>query len=153
MNLFRFGECQLHSGQISNWKIDCDALSSEDWDTLAHMAMEFLPPFCGAVGVPRGGNKFADALLKHRTSSDPSLPFLIVDDVLTTGSSMEEFRDRLMVGSVDAPAPIGVVAFARGLWPDWVTPVCVTGEALRLLQRLDKLEELEERIREKGERR
>jgi hypothetical protein len=46
-------------------------------------------------------------------------PHLIVDDVLTTGASMEAARAKLWPGSL----PLGVVIFARGPCPDWVWPI------------------------------
>ena len=67
MNLFQKGDFQLHSGGKSEFKIDCDALSEHDWETLAYMtAKEFR--FKRVVGVPEGGLAFARALetLLHR---------------------------------------------------------------------------------------
>ncbi len=45
----------MHSGEIGYWKIECDALSSSDLDTLAFMLFEILPPFGKVHGIPRGG--------------------------------------------------------------------------------------------------
>ena len=39
---------------------------------------------------------------------------LIVDDVFTTGASME---------ALHTPGDIGAVVFARGLCPSWITPL------------------------------
>lgn len=111
--LFQRGAFRLHSGAVSAWKIECDSLGSEDWQGLATMAIEVLPPFGSVEGVPRGGIPLAAALRDFVTSGPP----LIVDDVLTTGSSMEKQRS-----GRDA---IGLVAFARGACPAWVTPLFV----------------------------
>ena len=86
------------------------------------MAVEKLPPFKGVVGVPKGGLKFAAALEMRKTPSY-SLPLLIADDVLTTGSSMEELKESKLHYS-DA---IGVVVFARGQCPSWVIPLFQMG--------------------------
>jgi hypothetical protein len=62
VSLFQLGDFTLASGASSLWKIECDALTPEDWQALAQMAVEILPPFGEVVGVPRGGVPFADAL-------------------------------------------------------------------------------------------
>ena len=64
-------------------------------------------------GVPTGGTRLADALGPYKTDEGVDL---IVDDVLSTGASMEEARKQFL-------DPIGVVIFARGQCPDWVYPV------------------------------
>ena len=120
MTLFQAGDFVLHSGQRSTWKIDCDALTDADWDTLSYMALDAIAPkrFGMVESVPRGGNKFAKALGRAARAGE-SLTVL-VDDVLTTGESMERAR----AGREDV---IGVVAFARGPVPLWVTPLFVVG--------------------------
>jgi hypothetical protein len=107
--LFKAVSFTSHAGIPLAWKIECDALTSEDWAGLACIASELLPPFGIVEGVPRGGIPFADALRPYVTQG----PLLIVDDVCTTGLSMTVARN-------GRPA-IGVVAFARGDCPDWVT--------------------------------
>lgn len=123
MNLFCLGCFALHGGWKSAWKIDCDALTAEDWDGLALMAMEFLPPFGSVEGVPTGGLAFADALRPYATQG----PVLLADDVLTTGGSLERQRA--------GREAIGVVAFARGPCPDWVQAVFSPGPLTRQLSR------------------
>jgi orotate phosphoribosyltransferase len=86
------------------------------------MAVEVLPPFSVAYGVPRGGLPFALSLARYGTGNR-SHPVLIAEDVATTGGSMEQFRSRL----IDVLGPVrfvGVCAFARGpVVPSWVTPL------------------------------
>ena len=43
--LFQLGDFTLASGQRSRWKIECDNLLAEDWQALAVIAAEILPPF------------------------------------------------------------------------------------------------------------
>lgn len=112
LSLFRLGNFALHSGQTSAWKIDCDALTDEDWKAVALMFSEILPPFGRILGVETGGLKFAAAMTPYKTRG---APLLIVDDVLTTGRSMEEVRN--------GREAIGAVVFARGQCPAWVTPL------------------------------
>lgn len=108
--LFQRGEFTLASGAKSSWKIECDALTDEDWQTLALMLVEVLPPFGWVEGVPRGGLPLAAALRPHVTSG----PCLIADDVWTTGGSMNRYAD----GCAEAVMGwMGAVVFARGPLP------------------------------------
>jgi len=113
-NLFQLGDFKLHSGVVSFWKIDCDALTLEDWSALARIAYMKTIRFREVVGIPEGGLKLAEALKPYRFPN-PGYPILIVDDVLTTGASMEEAR-----GQVQGET-IGLVVFARSHCPEWVT--------------------------------
>lgn len=116
MNLFAKKVLKLSSGQQSDFKIECDALTDEDWDCLAYLISKKLK-FSLVIGIPSGGLRLANELDKYVTD-DPGLPLLICDDVLTTGSSMENFKDIFSHRNV-----IGVVVFARGKCPDWITPL------------------------------
>ena len=116
--LFQSWDFHLHSGARSTWKVECDNLTPADWETLAHMAVEVLPPFGAIEGVPRGGLALAGALQAHATAG----PLLIVDDVLTTGASMEAQRA--------GRGAIGLVVFARGRCPSWVTALWSGHEAV-----------------------
>lgn len=111
--LFQLGDFTLRSGVKSGWKIECDALTPEDWAALALMAVGVLPPFGHVEGVPRGGLPFGDALYKHVTHGCSTL--LIAEDVVTTGGSLERHRA--------GREAIGVVVFCRGVCPEWVTPL------------------------------
>lgn len=118
MSLFQLGDFRLHSGAASRWKIDCDALTDEDWDTLALMIKERVPAFGCVVGIPTSGMKLERSLTRYEESDNDMV--LIVDDVLTTAASMEkEKRIYLQASSIIH----GAVVFARGPCPDWVTPL------------------------------
>src|SRR5262245_411731 len=112
MALFELGEFILSSGQKSNFKINCDALSFQDWRTLAWLLVKRLPKFGEVEGVPRGGIPLANALKPFRS---PSKTLLIVDDVLTTGNSMEKLRA--------GREAIGAVIFARNEPARWIIPL------------------------------
>ena len=113
-NLFVNKTFTMHSGDIGHWKIECDALTDGDLDTLAYIISRRLK-FNKVIGIPRGGIRIAKALEKYE--SDKGF-CLIVDDVLTTGSSMEEVKKQHSDKDV-----IGVVIFARGKCPDWIIPL------------------------------
>lgn len=115
-NLFQLGSFTLHSGDTASWKIECDALTQEDWRALAAIISERVD-FRDVMGVPSGGMALAKELQSYRKAS-PSLPVLVVDDVLTTGNSMEALRKAIGHNEVK-----GFVVFARGQCPEWVTPL------------------------------
>lgn len=122
MTLFQAGEFVLRGGRNSGYKIECDALTAEDWRGVAALVMEegLLPPFREALGVPTGGVPFADAMSRHATG-EPGDPVLICEDVVTTGRSMDRYRN--VVASHKDGGVIGICLFARSPCPDWVTPV------------------------------
>lgn len=118
-HLFVNGEFQSANDGTLPWKIDCDALTDDDWATIAYQYAQ-LNPFRAVYGIPTGGMKLATALEQY---AQPDLPYslLIVDDVLTTGQSMEEAREAL---SADNPRIIGLVLFSRMQYPPgWIVPV------------------------------
>lgn len=120
VELFQQGHFQLHSGTCVGWKIESDALCHDEWDTLALMLADVLPRFGQVIGVPRGGLQLAESLLDYITEG----PLLIVDDVLTTGASMEGFKQGQQdIHGVFWPDPIGAVVFARSECPSWITPL------------------------------
>lgn len=109
MNLFVKETFQAHSGDELHWKVECDALTEEDWDCLAYMGSTLMPSFSRAVGVPSGGVPFADALNNYSVQSAEQ--WLIVDDVWTTGSSIAEFKTQFMPEELDKS--VTLVAFNR----------------------------------------
>ena len=117
-DLFQSQNFKSHSGLDLNWKIECDALSDPEWFTISKMIMERTPPFREAVGIPRGGVKLGDLLNEHATGNEKD-PICIVDDVLTTGESMEYFLSQYQRNRRPFMA-IGWVVFARVQTPDWV---------------------------------
>ena len=116
MNLFQTGVFRLNSGYTSPLKIECDALAACDWATLAHLVHSRFD-FRDVVGIPTGGLMFQEALKQYAAGGD-EYPLLLVDDVLTTGGSMERMREKLI-----APDIIGVVVFARTPPADWIHPI------------------------------
>jgi len=119
MNLFQSINFKSHSGLDLEWKIDMDALDDLDWFTIKKMILEIAPPFREAVGIPRGGVKLGDLLNEHATGKDED-PICIVDDVLTTGESMEYFLSQYRHNRGGFTA-FGWVVFARAQCPPWVT--------------------------------
>ena len=112
-NLFKQGNFILHSGEMSDFLIDCSALSDDALAALARRAAQLVGPFCSVRGIPSGGLRFAEAMKSYATPHQG--PHLIVDDVATTGKSFEEARE--------SSGDIGLVIFARGPIPGWVTPL------------------------------
>ncbi len=115
MNLFTKGQINIRSGK-SDFKIECDALTDKDLNCIAHLIIQNVP-FGSVVSVPTGGDRLKKALEPACHSSSENI--LIVDDVLTTGKSMEDMKRELG----EDEKVIGVVIFARGKCPDWVEPL------------------------------
>ena len=115
MSLFQLGKFMSHAGNELEWKIECDALTDDDWECLAKMIADRVM-FHEVVGIPRGGSKLAAALQKYcetkKSEFDGILKIdyyrLVVDDVWTTGTSMKEFMK---------PGDFGYVVFARNRIP------------------------------------
>ena len=88
MNLFQKINFTSHAGLPLNWKIECDALTEDDWKGLARMIMDYETRSFGSVeGIPRGGIPLANALSEYATEGPP----MIVDDVYTTGKSFTDY--------------------------------------------------------------
>jgi len=107
-----------HSGQTLNWNVECDSLSVNDWDWAAARVAEKYG-FITVEGIPRGGTPFEKALIKHISQTGYHL---IVDDVFTTGKSMEEARSKFKI-HVSAEGILGIVLFARAETPEWIEPI------------------------------
>jgi hypothetical protein len=122
--LIKFGWFRSHNGLQLPWKLDADALSD---DTISELAKIIAGKFSfGHVeGVPRGGLRLAAALLPNASTG---YPLLIVDDVLTTGASMELALERAREQTQGVGRAIGVVIFARGPCPSWVWPIFQVSE-------------------------
>lgn len=116
--LFQKKDLTLSSGRQSDFKIECDALTDEDWECLAYLISKKIK-FSTVIGVPSGGKKLEQKLIKYQTvdKSDKQVT-LIVDDVLTTGNSMNEIKKLIKTKDIK-----GVVVFARGKCPEWVQPL------------------------------
>lgn len=110
-DLFLGGEFVFHSGERSSWKIECDALSDVEIELLAGMISIRVGSFGLVEGVPRGGLRIAAALQRYADPMNPRAPLLIVDDVCTTGASLEQQRA--------GREAVGYVVFARGPVPSW----------------------------------
>jgi len=123
-----FFECRRfrsHSGLSLDFKIDCDALLDSDIACLARIIAK-KQEFRYVHGIPRGGTRLAKALREY--ANPDSTNMLIVDDVLTTGKSMEEAKRKYESTGLKI---IGWVIFARGRLPNWIHAVFELSEVLR----------------------
>jgi orotate phosphoribosyltransferase len=111
--MIKFGEFRSHSGLLLPYKINCDDFTDEDWHGCAEIIRRVFTFRC-VIGVPTGGVKLQKALVPFESSDGP---ILIVDDVFTTGRSMEEFRLKYR------EPVIGAVIFARISCPHWIHPL------------------------------
>ena len=113
MNLFIREDFISHAGLTLTWKVECDALTDNDYEALAKIVSEKLS-FRDVKGIPRGGIPFEKAL-KPDCTNDENDPLLIADDVYTTGTSMREVYEE---------GAIGIVVFARNeITDDWIKAI------------------------------
>ena len=110
-----------HSGGQLHWKIECDAITSPEWKCIARMIMEYEKrPFQAAIGIPRGGVELGRWLNEYSTQN-PDDPYLICDDVLTTGGSFDEFVDSYFRNRNPVVGYFGWCVFARDKpRQDWI---------------------------------
>ena len=111
ISIFQTGSFDTPQG-IVPWQIACEHLKLDDWEALAIMLSEMISPFGLVEAASPGGQAFANSLLKHASTG----PLLIVDDVLTTGRTMEKARA--------GRRSTGAVVFSQGpVVPGWITPI------------------------------
>lgn len=126
MDLFRTGNFVLSSGKKSRYKICCEMFSDSDLNTLCNLIRALVGPFSSVYGIPSGGTRL-EQILKHYVDDHKEGPHLIVDDVLTSGRSMEQAKvDRGYKSLLEGCSKyiIGAVIFARGPLPIWIRAVC-----------------------------
>lgn len=123
MGLFINRNFISHSGLPLDFKIECDSLTDNDLETIA-MLISKKYNFNYVQGVPRGGLRLAEILKKY--CNDEADQILIVDDVLTTGKSMNETKSDYTIFTKSKIQ--GVVIFSRGECPDWVDPIFQFGK-------------------------
>ena len=127
MTLFKVGNFESHSSGNLKWKVECDALTDADWDGIVQAAVELgllRTEYSQITPIPTGGVPFAESIKRNTAWYRGYMPegvVLFVDDVLTTGRSMEQAR--LALKLEDFRFAKGIVAFARGPCPDWIKPV------------------------------
>ena len=114
LNLVIDGKFLSHSGNELDFKFDCNAFSDKDIEGFAKIISKKIR-FSEVIGIPTGGTRLAFALEKYIISNSV---LLIVDDVLTTGKSMQEAR--IKAGRLGT---LGAVIIARGPCPDWIRPI------------------------------
>lgn len=123
-NWVQIQDTVLNSGRRSKFKIECDNLTHSDLSAMCELLIMTLPPFGEVSGVPRGGVRIENVMRPYITTG----PLLIVDDVWTTGRSVDRHINAL---SLDK-GYVGLVAvlFSRGPVPINVTSLFTIHPAL-----------------------
>jgi len=131
MTFFKFGWFASHSGFQLPFKIETDDWTDEDLAGVAAM-LNGKFAFSEVYSVPSdempprtpAGPRLA-RIMRERCAFTKGYPILIVDDVLTTGRSMNEFREIVMRNRTGTA--IGFVLVSRAPrdggavgQPDWV---------------------------------
>ena len=129
MNLFRMGSFTLNSSKKADWKIECDALTDDDIECIASLIEEITIPFSSVEGIPRGGLRLAKAMQKYVTDQEGVTTHLIVDDVLTTGATLQRAKLRYW-NAYPNVLVVGAVIFARGACAPWVSALFHTASRL-----------------------
>lgn len=97
--LFQRGVFAQPDGALTGYQINLDRLTPADFDTLAVLLTERLPPYSAVECATPAGYCLA-AALRARQRPDASLT-LIVDDAYKGGSALEKQRgDRAALGAV-----------------------------------------------------
>ncbi len=131
-DLLQFGWFRSHSGIQLPWKLNLDCLTDSTLEALAKLLQSKFV-FSEVFAVPSdehlprtpAGPRLV-CIIKRLCTFDERYPPLIVDDVLTTGKSMEDFREVVMRNR--SGIPIGFVIVARGQVPNWVWPFLTVNE-------------------------
>ena len=124
MSLFQWGNFTLHSGMQTWWRIDCDNLTNSEIHLLAKLIAEKVGTYhevsCPESHPGSAVHGLKAALLQYREPRYAGKKImLLVDDVLTSGATMQHIKDL----NNKYYEYKGAVIFARGLCPDWVTPI------------------------------
>lgn len=120
--MFKWKSFKSHAGKSLKWKIECDNLSEEDIECLAKLIYTKYSYECISHPPTNSANviDLINKLERHK-SFNADYDYLIVDDVLTTGKSMNDIYEHL---HTDYGYKIkGVVIFARSECPGWITPI------------------------------
>ncbi len=116
MPLFQKGMFSLFSGRSAEWKVDCSALSEEDWECVANLILERCPNFSFVECATDRSSVLRDLLSTHATSGD----ILLVDDVLDIELMQMKrlwYRTRMDYHNTEI---LGYVVFACLPCPTWV---------------------------------
>jgi len=111
------------SGELLPFKIECDKLTNEDAIEYAKLIGNNYS-FRKAIS-PETKSRFVKGLVKHLNKlSKPNgaLDYIIVDDVFTTGASMQSVLKYLKTKH-EIYSARGIVIFSRGDYPGWITPI------------------------------
>ena len=116
--LFQIGDFTLSGGKKSRFKIDCDALSDGEVKLLADLIVLRAKPFHRVMSPGGAATRLQSYISKYANPAADNT--LIVDDVLTTGKTIEQQVKQITysLGRVDPHQ--GFVIFARGPLPSWV---------------------------------
>lgn len=134
-SIFQRGDFLLNSGVHSGWKLELDEATDAEMSVFAYMAMQTarIPLFGSVCPVPKGkseslidnAQRIADAMLPYVVPGINST--LIVDDVYTTGGSINQARLDYNAQHPSIGNTIGFVLWARNPPPSWVRALFTMG--------------------------
>lgn len=134
MSIFQRGTFILNSSNVSRWKLELDDATDEEIATFAYMAIDTcrVPCFGSIVPVPKGksaskvdnAKRIADAMQRYVIPDVRTT--LIVDDVFTTGGSINQCREGYAAQHPGIYVS-GFVIFARSPTFGWVNALFTMG--------------------------
>jgi hypothetical protein len=134
MHLFQSGGVTLSAGGTSFFKLDCDDLLADrrNEKCIAELLLRLVGPFdsweivsgnCSGLGYLFSAAHL-ERVLEEPVNTPDVHPHVILDDVLTTGRSLERAKAAYLERA-EVPRPVlGAVIFARGPAPAWVKVLC-----------------------------
>lgn len=132
MSIFKSQRVLAASGKELHWIIDCDDFTDAELGVFAKLIIAKYPNFWSVTHPTSHYGSCVPRLATAIASIRGSIPasqgeyVLIVDDVLTTGQSMEQlaqgYRTKRTWNDQLAKV-VGAVIFARDVCPPWITPL------------------------------
>lgn len=124
IKMFKFKNFKSHTGKLLSWKIECNDLSKDDIKCITNVIIHRIS-YQHVLCPPTKSKQLRRliALLKHHATKEGRYAYLIIDDVLTTGKSMEQEYQFLQNHGIEKRLITGIVIFARNECPHWITPI------------------------------
>lgn len=140
MSIFKNQRVHKADGRVLPFVIDCDDMTDAELGIFAKMIIDRYPDFADVIHPNSHYGSVAPRLAKAICELRPAIPYeqakyvLVVDDVVTTGASMEKCKQDHEASKPLAASPwgyVGVSIFSHGhSIPQWIHPIFAIGDFL-----------------------